>query len=128
MSVKIRLSRVGKKHVPFFRVVAVDSRKKRDGAVLENLGTYDALNSKVIQLNQGRIDEWIAKGAIASDTVKRVCRLYKKAADQPIAKEKKAAPKAKKAAKEKQPEPAKVEAQEPAQSPEEKKAESSEKK
>ena len=44
--VKIRLSRIGKKHVPFYRIVAVDSREKRDGACLENLGTFDGLNTK----------------------------------------------------------------------------------
>ena len=47
MAVKIRLSRIGKKNAPFSRIVAIDSRKKRDGAFLEDLGTYDMLKSKV---------------------------------------------------------------------------------
>ena len=62
--VKIRLSRTGKKHTPFYRIVAVDSREKRDGACLENLGSYDALNSKIIQFHEERLNDWVAKGAV----------------------------------------------------------------
>ena len=61
-----------------YRVVAIDSRKKRDGAVLDMLGTFNALNSSVIQFNQELYDSWISKGAIPSDTVKKVYRLFKK--------------------------------------------------
>jgi small subunit ribosomal protein S16 len=77
MAVKIRLSRIGKKHVPFFRIVAVDSRQKRDGACLENLGTYDALNNTFIQFHEERIADWISKGAVVTDSVKKLHRLYK---------------------------------------------------
>ncbi len=78
--VKIRLSRVGKKHVPFYRIVAVDSREKRDGACLENLGTYDALNTKIIHFHEARINDWVAKGAVMTDTVKKIYKMYKKQA------------------------------------------------
>ena len=78
--VKIRLSRIGKKHAPFFRIVAVDSREKRDGACLENLGTFDALNAKIIQFHEERINDWLAKGAVMTDTVKKICKMYKKQA------------------------------------------------
>jgi len=78
MAVKIRLSRIGKKQVPFYRIVAIDSRSKRDGKYLENLGTYDALNTKLIHFKEDRINDWVAKGAILSDTVKRLHRLYKR--------------------------------------------------
>lgn len=78
MAVRIRLSRIGKKHVPFFRIVAVDGRKKRDGAFLENLGTYDALNSKLVQFHEDRLNAWVAQGAIPTDAVKKLQKLYKK--------------------------------------------------
>lgn len=80
MAVTIRLSRIGKKHTPFYRIVAVDSRKKRDGAYLDNLGTYDGLKGTVVQLNLEGINNWIAKGATLSDTVKRICKVHKRSA------------------------------------------------
>jgi small subunit ribosomal protein S16 len=78
MAVKIRLSRIGKKHVPFYRIVAVDGRKKRDGACLEDLGTYDALNGTLIKFNDERIKHWISVGAIPTDTVKKLQKKYTK--------------------------------------------------
>lgn len=98
MAVKIRLSRIGKKKAPFYRIVAVDSRKKRDGAFLEDLGTYDALNSKLVRLEIERVDHWIAQGAIPTDSVERIITLFKKvgistASDQDKKIEKKVAPK-----------------------------------
>lgn len=77
MAVRIRLSRVGKKNVPFFRIVAVDSRQKRDGTCLENLGTYDAQKSKVLLFKEDRVNHWISKGAIPTDTVKKLWKMYK---------------------------------------------------
>ena len=78
MSVKIRLARIGKKKAPFFRIVAMDSRKKRDGEFLENLGTYDALKSEVVVFHADRVQEWISKGAIPSETVKKIHKQYNK--------------------------------------------------
>ena len=78
MAVKIRLSRKGKKHVPFYSIVAVDERKKRDGAYLEDLGTYDAIKSKVVTLNQERVDYWVSVGAIPTDAFLRINKKYKK--------------------------------------------------
>lgn len=74
MAVRIRVSRIGKRNRPYWRVVAVDSRKKRDGACLENLGTYDPINHKIVQLNLEKIKEWIAKGAICSDAVAKLLK------------------------------------------------------
>ena len=74
MSVKIRLSRIGTKNAPCYRIIAIDSRKKRDGEFLENLGTYDPLKGSLIQFHRDRIDYWISKGAQPSLTV---ARLYK---------------------------------------------------
>ena len=78
MAVKIRLSRIGKTNAPVYRIVAVDSRKKRDGASLEILGTYDPLLGKVINFNQEGINNWVSRGAILSDAVKKIEKLYKK--------------------------------------------------
>ena len=74
MAVKIRFSRIGKKNRPFWRIVAVDSRKQRDGACLEDLGTYDPIKHQVIQLHTDRIQDWVAKGAECSDAVKRLIK------------------------------------------------------
>lgn len=78
MAVKIRLSRIGKKQAPFYRIVAIDSRKKRDGECLQDLGTYDALNSTIVRFDEEGVNSWLAKGAIPTDTVKRLHKLYKK--------------------------------------------------
>ena len=77
MAVKIRLSRIGKKNAPFYRIVAIDSRKKRDGKYIEDLGTYNPLTGKLVQFHQDRVDEWLKKGAVPSETVERLCRLAK---------------------------------------------------
>ncbi|MDP3889312.1 MAG: 30S ribosomal protein S16 [bacterium] len=78
MSVKIRLSRIGKKKEPFFRIVAIDSRSKRDGRYLANIGTYDVLNSSLVTFHKEVYDEWVAKGALPTDSAKKIYRLYKR--------------------------------------------------
>ncbi|MBU1007973.1 30S ribosomal protein S16 [Candidatus Dependentiae bacterium] len=69
MAVKIRMSRMGRKNRPYWRIVAVDSRKKRDGAYLECLGTYDPIRHEMITLHKEQIDVWVGKGATVSDSV-----------------------------------------------------------
>lgn len=78
MAVKIRLSRIGKIHTPFYRIIAIDSRKKRDGEAIEILGTYDPLEGKLLQFNANRIQDWVGKGAIVTDSVKKLQRLHKR--------------------------------------------------
>ncbi len=80
MAVKIRLARIGKKNAPFSRIVAIDSRKKRDGAFLEDLGTYDMLNAKLVHFHADRVEHWIKLGAQPSETVKKLQRLHKESA------------------------------------------------
>jgi small subunit ribosomal protein S16 len=80
MAVKIRLSRVGKKGSPFYRIVAMDSRKKRDGGALEILGTYDPLNNNIVHFHADRIAHWESHGATKTDAVKKIEKLYKQAA------------------------------------------------
>ena len=77
MAVVIRLKRMGTKGKPFFRVVAVDSRKKRDGKVLEYLGVYNPAKGKDnFDISVDKIDIWINKGATLSETV---ASFYRKA-------------------------------------------------
>jgi small subunit ribosomal protein S16 len=76
MAVKIRLSRIGKKGIPFYRLIAIDERRKRDGAFLEDLGTYDTVNTKVVVFHKDRYDAWISKGAVPTDSAKKIYRLY----------------------------------------------------
>lgn len=78
MAVKIRLARIGKKHAPVYRIVAIDSRKKRDGEALEILGTYNPQNGEIVQFHADRIQEWISKGAIVTDSVKKIEKMHKK--------------------------------------------------
>ncbi len=78
MSVKIRLSRIGKKHIPFHRIIVVDSRKKRDAAYLANLGTYDAQKSQVVTFNEDLYNQWIAKGAQPTDSAHKIYKQFKK--------------------------------------------------
>jgi len=85
MAVKIRLSRVGTTNRPFSRIVVMDSRKKRDGAQLANIGTYDPLNRTVIQFHEDIYLAWLSKGAEVTDSAKKVYKLYKKTGMSPIA-------------------------------------------
>ncbi len=72
MAVKIRMARFGRRHRPFFRINAVDSRTPRDGRILEKLGHYDPLEKteeKQVVLNIERIKHWLDLGAVPSDSV-----------------------------------------------------------
>jgi small subunit ribosomal protein S16 len=77
MSVKIRLARIGTKHKPFFRLVAVDSRQKRDGAFLDNIGTYDALKGRLVRFEEELYNAWVSRGAQVSPSAYKIYRLYK---------------------------------------------------
>jgi len=79
MSVRIRLNRIGKKHVPFCRIVATDSRRARDGAVLADLGTYDVLKSAVVRFDETGFDHWMSVGAQPSAAVQKIVKIFKKA-------------------------------------------------
>ncbi len=72
MAVRIRMTRMGRRHRPFFRINAVESRTPRDGRVLEKLGHYDPLEKdeeKKIVLNLERVRHWMQLGAVPTDTV-----------------------------------------------------------
>ena len=71
MAVRLRLMRLGRKKKPFYRIVAVDSRSRRDGAYLDKLGHYNPLTRPPeIALDEDKALEWLNKGAQPSDTVR----------------------------------------------------------
>ncbi len=75
MSVKLRMTRIGRRHRPFFRINAVESHTPRDSRILEKLGHYDPIEKdkdKQIVLNLERVKFWLDNGAIPSDTVSQI--------------------------------------------------------
>ena len=76
----ISLMRMGAKKKPFYRVVVKEKRSKRDGACLENLGTYDPMTDpSTVNLKIDRVNYWVSVGAQPTDTVKRLIKNYKPA-------------------------------------------------
>lgn len=76
--VKIRLTRLGKKGQPFYRIVAIPSQRKRGGAFLEILGFYNPLkNPAEVKINQDRYLHWISRGAQPSQTVANLVKKSK---------------------------------------------------
>lgn len=69
--VKIRLTRMGRQHLPFFRIVAIDSKSRRDGAYIELLGTYEPFEGKV-NLKEEQILKWLKNGAQPTNTVRNI--------------------------------------------------------
>ena len=78
--VKIRLFRTGAKKRPTYRIVAIESRRARQGRTLEILGTYDPRRGGMTRFDVDRIDAWIARGAQPSDTVRSLVRQKRRAA------------------------------------------------
>ncbi len=73
MAVKIRLTRLGDKKSPFYRVVVADSRTSRDGKVIEKLGTYDTLKDPAeVKIDVEKAKDWLLKGAQPTETAKTV--------------------------------------------------------
>lgn len=73
MAVKIRLTRLGDKKSPFYRVVVADSRSPRDGKFIEVIGTYDPLkNPAEIKVDADKAAKWLKNGATPTETAKSV--------------------------------------------------------
>lgn len=76
----IRLMRTGAKKKPSYRIVVKEKQSKRDGAYLENLGTYNPTREPAeINLKADRVQYWIGKGAQPTDTVRRLIKQAAKA-------------------------------------------------
>ncbi len=75
MAVKLRLTRVGSKKNPIYRVVAADSRSPRDGKFIEILGRYNPqTDPSTIELDEEKIKDWIGKGAQPSNAVSKLMK------------------------------------------------------
>ncbi len=76
--VKIRLKRMGRRHRPFYRISAIESRNPRDGRTLEDLGHYDPVckdqDKQVVIKDPARVEFWLGKGAQPTETVKRILK------------------------------------------------------
>ena len=75
MAVKIRLTRMGQKKAPFYRVVVADSRYPRDGRFIEEIGYYNPITEPAeIKIDADTAKKWIANGAQPTDTVKSLLK------------------------------------------------------
>ena len=75
MSVRLRLTRIGGKKDPVWRVVVADQRSPRDGRVLEIVGHYNAqTNPSTIKVDEERVRDWLSRGAQPTDTVRKILR------------------------------------------------------
>jgi small subunit ribosomal protein S16 len=69
--VKLRLKRMGAKKVPFYRIVAADSRARRDGRDIDTIGTYDPTKQPaIVAIDEEKALNWLNKGAVPTDTVR----------------------------------------------------------
>jgi small subunit ribosomal protein S16 len=75
MAVKIRLTRIGSKKNPIYRVVVADSRSPRDGRFIEIVGRYNPQTEpSLIELDEAKVKDWLAKGAQPTEPVSRLIR------------------------------------------------------
>ena len=75
MAVKIRLTRMGKKKTPFYRIVVADERTRRDGAPIEEIGYYDPMtNPATVKIDADKATKWLNNGAQPTDTVRSLLK------------------------------------------------------
>jgi small subunit ribosomal protein S16 len=75
MSVRVRLTRVGSKKNPIWRVVVADQRSPRDGRVIETIGHYNPqTDPSTVVIDRDRLDHWIARGARPTNTIRKLMR------------------------------------------------------
>ena len=76
MAVRLRLTRVGSKKNPIYRVVAADSHSPRDGKFIEILGRYNPQSEpSLIELDEAKVKDWLGKGALPSEAVARLLKV-----------------------------------------------------
>ncbi len=79
MAVRIRMKRLGRKHRPYYRIVAIDHRQTRDGRIIEELGSYDPMvknTDERVRLRPDRIKYWMSVGAKPSEHVEVLLKKY----------------------------------------------------
>ena len=89
MAVKLRLTRLGAKKRPTYRIVATDSRRSRDGEYLELIGTYAPIDDSKVRIDEELAMKWLKQGAIPTDTVRNLfskAGIMKKFADSKVKK------------------------------------------
>ena len=75
MAVKMRLTRIGAKKAPFYRVIIADSRSPRDGRFIDTIGTYNPLTNPVeIKIDAEKAKKWLGNGAQPTETVKSLLK------------------------------------------------------
>ncbi|HKJ65221.1 MAG TPA: 30S ribosomal protein S16 [Desulfopila sp.] len=75
MAVRIRLTRLGRKKKPFYRIIVADSECKRDGKFLDIVGTYDPLQKPAaVKIDNDKLQDWLGKGAVPTTTVKSLIK------------------------------------------------------
>jgi small subunit ribosomal protein S16 len=75
MAVKMRLTRAGSKKNPIYRVVVADSRAPRDGRFIDIVGRYNPqLEPSLIELDEGKVRDWLGKGAQPTESVRRLLK------------------------------------------------------
>ena len=73
MAVKIRLTRLGKKKAPFYRIIVADSRSPRDGRFIDQIGTYDPNEEPAkVEIDREAAEKWLSSGAQPTDVVARL--------------------------------------------------------
>ena len=76
MAVKMRLTRMGKKKAPLYRIVVADSRNARDGKVIDEIGTYDPnTDPSTYKVDEEKAKKWLANGAQPTETVGKILKL-----------------------------------------------------
>ncbi len=75
MAIKLRLTRMGSKKRPFYRIVAINSETRRDGRPLEYVGYYNPMVEPAeVKIDKEKVEKWLERGAEASNTVKSLLK------------------------------------------------------
>lgn len=77
MAVRIRLTRMGRKKQPYYRIIVANNESKRDGKFLDIIGTYDPMQDPAaVSIDMEKLNEWLGKGAEPSVTVSNLIKKY----------------------------------------------------
>ncbi|MBI2051952.1 30S ribosomal protein S16 [Candidatus Roizmanbacteria bacterium] len=79
MAAALRLMRLGKRGKPFYRIVVIDKKRKRNSKYIDKLGTYDPLSEQAeIQLDKQKFEYWVERGAVISEGLRRLLKKRKR--------------------------------------------------